>query len=252
MEKKKSLKTFFKIMGIILVAIVIGLLTYLGDYYHADTVAHEALISDNLVTVEEQGNLTIFSPADKEIDQGFVFYPGGKVEAIAYAPLMRSLAQEGFTTVIVGMPFNLAVFNADGANEAMEALPEITTWFIGGHSLGGAMASDYVAGNPEKLAGLVLMGAYPNTTLAQTDITVLSLYGSEDGVLNREAFEQAKEKMPTDVSYQEITGGNHGNFGNYGEQEGDGIALISAPEQQAITVEKIKDIMGGKIDETGK
>ena len=239
-------------MGIILVVIVIGLLTYLGDYYHADAVAHEALISDNLVTVEEQGNLTIFSPTGKETDQGFIFYPGGKVEAIAYAPLMRSLAQEGFTTVIVGMPFNLAVFNANGADAVMQALPEIKTWFIGGHSLGGAMASDYVAGNPGKISGLVLMGAYPNATLAQSDVSVLSLYGSEDGVLNREAFDQAKAKMPTDVTYQEILGGNHGNFGNYGEQKGDGIALISAPEQQAIAVEKIKDIMGGKIDETGK
>lgn len=252
MEKKKSIKTFFKIMGIILVAIVIGLLTYLGDYYHADAVAHEALISDNLVTVEEQGNLTIFSPADEKTDQGFIFYPGGKVEAIAYAPLMRSLAQEGFTTVIVGMPFNLAVFNANGADVVMAALPEITTWFIGGHSLGGAMASDYAAGNPGKISGLALMGAYPNTTLAQNDITVISLYGSEDGVLNREAFEQAKEKMPADVTYEEILGGNHANFGNYGEQEGDGVALISATEQQVITVEEINNIMGGKINETGK
>ena len=248
MEKKrtKSLNTLFKILGIILVIIVIGLLTYLGDYHHADKTAHEALVSDDHLTIEEKGNLTIFSPVNGKNDQGFILYPGGKVEDIAYAPLMRSLAEEGFITVIVKMPFNLAVFNANGADGVMKTLPEINTWFIGGHSLGGSMASDYTVENSEKISGLILMGSYPNESLSQSDISVLSLYGSEDGVLNREAFEQAKEKMPEDVTYEEIFGGNHANFGNYGEQQGDGTPLISASEQQAISVEKIKELMEGK------
>lgn len=121
MEKNKSIKTLLKIIGILLVILIIGLLTYLGDYYHADKTVHEALISDNRVTVEEKGNLTIFSPVDVQSDQEFIFYPGGKVEDIAYAPLMRSLAEEGFTTVIVKMLFNLAVFNPNGAGGAMAA-----------------------------------------------------------------------------------------------------------------------------------
>lgn len=96
------------------------------------------------------------------------------------------------------------------------------------------------------------MAAYPNTSLSQSDISALSLYGSEDHVLNREAFEQAKEKMPAEVTTLEISGGNHGNFGNYGEQQGDGIATISASEQQAITAEKINELWREKNDETGK
>ncbi|HEY5537496.1 MAG TPA: alpha/beta hydrolase [Acetobacterium sp.] len=108
------------------------------------------------------------------------------------------------------------------------------------------MASDYVASHPGKVSSLVFMAAYPNTSLAQSNISVLSLYGSEDHVLNRAAFEQAKGEMPTDVTYHEIVGGNHGNFGNYGEQQGDGTATISASEQQAITAERIKELWGEK------
>lgn len=246
MEKSRSRKKIFKIIVIIIYVFILGLLTYLGDYYHADKTAHRSLISDNIVTVEEKGNLTLFMPAEGQSDQGFIFYPGGKVEAIAYAPLMRLLAEQGFTSVIVKMPFNLAVFNPNGADDAIKNLPEIKHWIIGGHSLGGVMASDYVASHPGEVSSLVFMGAYPNTSLAQSNISVLSLYGSEDHVLNRAAFEQAKGEMPTGVTYHEIVGGNHGNFGNYGEQQGDGTATISASEQQAITAEKIKEILGGK------
>lgn len=108
------------------------------------------------------------------------------------------------------------------------------------------MVSDYVVGHEAKIEGLVLMEAYPNKDLSQSNIRVLSLYGSEDRVLNRDAFEQAKGKMPMDVKHYEIFGGNHGNFGNYGEQQGDGTAMISASEQQAITIAKIKNLLGGK------
>ncbi|MBC3796676.1 alpha/beta fold hydrolase [Acetobacterium tundrae] len=239
MIKKRRIQKIIGAIGIILVAVIIGMLTYLGDYYHADKIAFDALISDAQVTVEEKGNLIIFTPTQGQKDIGFVFYPGGKVEASAYAPLMHLLAEKGLTTVIVKMPFNLAVFNINGADAAMEALPEVSNWIIGGHSLGGAMASDYAAENEEKVSGLVLLGAYPNKDLSQTKITVLSLYGSEDHILNRTAFETAKIKMPADITFYEIIGGNHGNFGNYGEQKGDGVSTISAADQQSITCERI-------------
>ena len=158
---------------------------------------------------------------------------------------MRALSEDGFTTVIVKMPFNLAVFSPDRADDVMEALPEVKSWIIGGHSLGGAMASDYAAENEDEISGLLLLGAYPNKDLSQSDITVLSLYGSSDQILNRSAFEAAKDKLPPNTYIFEIAGGNHGHFGNYGEQNGDGTAAISTAEQQAVTCEKIKEIWTG-------
>lgn len=242
MIKQKKIQKILIIVGIILAALIMGMLIYLGDYYHADQTAHDALISDSQVTVEQSGNLTVFTPAQSKKDVGFIFYPGGKVEAIAYAPLMRTLSENGFTTVLVKMPFNLAVFSPDRADDVIEALPEVKSWLIGGHSLGGSMASDYAAKNEDKVSGLVLLGAYPNKDLAQSDIPVLSVYGSEDQVLNRTAFEAAKAKMPSNTVFYEIVGGNHGHFGNYGEQKGDGTAAIPAAKQQAMTCEKIKEI----------
>jgi dienelactone hydrolase len=245
MKEGQILKRIIKIIGIVLVALMIGILTYLGDYYHADQTAHEALISDDQVTVREAGNLTIFTPTAGQDETGFIFYPGGKVEDIAYAPLMRSLAKQGYLVVIVGMPFNLAVFNANGADKVLETLPEIDQWIMAGHSLGGAMAADYLAGHEDQMAGLVLLGAYPNQSLAQSKHQVLSLYGSEDQIINQQGFAEGRNKLPETASYHEVTGGNHSGFGNYGEQTGDGIATISTAEQQAVTVAKIMEIWKG-------
>ncbi|MBU4438300.1 MAG: alpha/beta hydrolase [Acetobacterium sp.] len=245
MKERKTEKRIIKIIGIVLVVFIIGILTYLGDYYHADQTAHEALNSNDQVNVSEKGNLTIFTPTSGQAATGIIFYPGGKVEDIAYAPLMQVLAKKGLTAVIVKMPFNLAVLNPNGADAVMEALPEINHWIIGGHSLGGAMASDYVAGHEDKVEGLVLMGAYPNQDLALSNHPVLSLYGRNDQVLNRQAFEAAKVKMPLATTLYEISGGNHSGFGNYGQQAGDGIASISSAEQQDIAVGKILEIWKG-------
>lgn len=245
MKERKTLKRIMKIIGIVLVVFIIGILIYLGQYYHADQTAHEALNSNDQVNVSEKDNLTIFTPTTGQDEIGIIFYPGGKVEDIAYAPLMQALAKKGLTAVIVKMPFNLAVLNPNGADAVMEALPEINHWIIGGHSLGGAMASDYVAGHEDKVEGLVLMGAYPNEDLALSNHPVLSLYGSNDQVLNRQAFEAAKVKMPSATTLYEISGGNHSGFGNYGQQAGDGTASISSAEQQAIAVEKILGIWKG-------
>lgn len=245
MKERKTLKRIMKIIGIVLVVFIIGILIYLGQYYHADQTAHEALNSNDQVNVSEKDNLTIFTPTTGQDEIGIIFYPGGKVEDIAYATLMQALAKKGLTAVIVKMPFNLAVLNPNGADTVMEALPEINHWIIGGHSLGGAMASDYVAGHEDKVEGLVLMGAYPNEDLALSNHPVLSLYGSNDQVLNRQAFEAAKVKMPSATTLYEISGGNHSGFGNYGQQAGDGTASISSAEQQAIAVEKILEIWKG-------
>jgi hypothetical protein len=176
--------------------------------------------------------------------QGFIFYPGGLVDAAAYAPLMKAIADQGITAVIAPMPLDLAVFGIGKANDVIAAYPEITTWIIGGHSLGGSMAAQYVKDNPTKVKGVVFMAAYPadNVDLSQLPIKFVMLYGTYDGVA-RNVFKDSLARLPADTQLIAIDGGNHAQFGNYGPQAGDGTATMSRDEQQARTVEAIVELM---------
>ncbi len=204
---------------------------YTLDYYRADEAAVAALHAQvDEQRAWQQERLWVFRPAaDQDRGMGFIFYPGGKVEATAYAPLLAELSHSGITCVLAMMPFNLAVLDTDAADEVYGLLPDIHSWYIGGHSLGGAMASSYANKHSGQLSGLILLGAYP---VGQTELPVLALYGSEDQVLNH-------AKLEAELGPIEISGGNHAYFGNYGEQKGDGAAAITRDEQQRRTVEEI-------------
>ena len=113
-----------------------------------------------------------------------------------------------------------------------------TDWYIGGHSLGGAMAASYAANHSEQLTGVILFAAYP-TKMLDASLTEISIYGSEDGVLNMQNVGAGKAYAPDAFYEYVIEGGNHAQFGNYGKQKGDGEAAISAQEQQRRTVDFI-------------
>ncbi|MEI6101435.1 MAG: alpha/beta fold hydrolase, partial [Eubacteriales bacterium] len=152
-KKKIALITIACILG----AGAIAFFAYTSDYYHADQTATEAMATGS--GIQNNGDTIIFTPAAPGND-GLVFYPGGKVEYTAYIPLMQKLQQRGITCVLVKMPFNLAVFDSGAADRVYGMLPGIKNWTIGGHSLGGAMASNYASGHPDKIKGLILLGAY--------------------------------------------------------------------------------------------
>ena len=228
-KKKGKMKIVAIIISCLLVVSLGGFYIYTLDYYRADANAVQTL-STNMATIEKQGNMTVFYP-DKKLDikKGLIFYPGGKVEATAYAPLLEKISQKGVTCVLLTMPFNLAVFDVNAADKVYGKIPDISNWYIAGHSLGGAMASSYVEKNSAKLKGLILLGAYP---VNNADIPTLAIYGSEDQGLDKSKLESVRSKM-------QITGGNHAYFGNYGEQKGDGVAVINREEQQAQAVAAI-------------
>lgn len=201
-----------------------GFYIYTLDYYSADQEAKKTTITKNY------DDFYVFSPnREFDLDTGFIFYPGGKVEALAYAPLMKQLSERGLTVVLVEMPFNLAVFNTDAADEILAEMEGMDNWYIGGHSLGGAMASSYLEKTDEEFKGLILLGAYP---LGEVEIPMLAIVGSEDEIVNKDKVEDLENPII-------IQGGNHGNFGNYGSQKGDGKGSISREEQQSLTVEAI-------------
>ena len=234
--KKRRLGLWI-VLGIVLL-LVIGTAVYAGDYYHADASVQK-LLEEEIpgVRVEQKRGRIDFIPEDPQA--GLIFYPGGKVEYTAYVPLMADLAQEGFLCVLVKMPLNLAVLNVNAAAGIPETYPQIEGWFIAGHSLGGAMAASYAAGHTEQLDGLVLLAAYSTADLTQSGLTVLSMYGSEDGVLNREKYDGYKKNLPADTEEIVIEGGCHAYFGVYGAQKGDGTPRITREEQMEITTRAI-------------
>lgn len=177
----------------------------------------------------------VFAP-DGEPRAGLVFYPGGLVDPAAYAPLMKRLADGGVLAVIVPMPLDLAVFGINRADDVIAAYPDIETWIIGGHSLGGAMAAQYLDKSPGVIDGLVLLASYParSTDLSALSVKAVLIYGTEDGVAG-DVFEESLQRLPAGTRLEVIEGGNHAQFGDYGPQKGDGIATVSREEQQQLT-----------------
>lgn len=232
-----------------IIAIAAGVAVYLFDYYPADTDAMQEAYSGNIYMVEYGDSIRAYEPVG-EIKYGLIFYPGAKVEYTAYEPLMNSIADRGVLCLLVKMPFNLAILGKDSAVGLNAIYPEVEHWYIGGHSLGGAMAADF-AYEYGGLEGVVLLAAYPSKSLSETDLRVLSVYGSNDGIMNKNKYEKSKAKLPSDFTEQVIEGGNHAGFGFYGEQQGDGEAQISAAEQSYITAGYIADfIMGAETENT--
>lgn len=167
----------------VLLAIAAAFLIYVSDYYRADEAANAALLTDDSVTVAVSDGRVVFTPSG-EPSAGLIFYPGGKVEYTAYAPLMHRLAEDGIQCVLLKMPFNLAVLDVNAADGIPEEFPEIGSWYIGGHSLGGTMVASCAAGHPGDFDGLILLASYSTAGLSDSGLRVLSVYGSEDGVLN--------------------------------------------------------------------
>ena len=246
-----------------------GSAAYLNDFYRADLEAIASFEAENPVEKQEiEGDIIVYRTmmmevqdidksdyvkADTEMsdsgsaqavsETGFIFYPGGKVEYTAYEPLMEACASEGIFCVLLEMPFNLAVLDMDAAEGIQELYPEIEHWYIGGHSLGGSMAASYLEKHQEEYEGLILLGAYSTADLSASELDVLSVNGSEDGVMNREKYEKYRENLPDDLTEFVIDGGCHAGFGMYGAQDGDGVPSITSEEQIVATAEAIAEFV---------
>ena len=217
--------------AVLLVVLAVFWGIYVNTYYHADESAGAFLVSDEQVRVEKTEYGWLLDGPSEE--NAMVFYPGAKVEETAYAPLLHRFAEEGMDVCLVKMPFRLAFLGIGKASDVM-AQYDYENWYIGGHSLGGAMSAVYAADHGDELKGIVLLAAYATKKL-NDDLMEVVLYGSEDGVLNRAKIVESRKFAPSlSGHYLEkvIEGGNHACVGNYGRQKGDGEAGITAEEQQ--------------------
>ena len=208
---RKRLKILFVLFAVILFSSV-GFGVYVADCYPAAPVAIEA------AGQAEPGEGILVFHADEPV-AGLIFYPGGKVAYESYAPLMSELSQRGILCVLIHMPCNLAVLDVDAAKDIPEQFPEIRHWYIGGHSLGGAMAASYAAKHPDDFDGIVLLAAYSTADLTQSGLQIVQIYGTEDGVMNRASYEKYASNLPEGSMEIILEGGNHAGFGAYGPQK---------------------------------
>lgn len=241
------MRKYFRWIGIAL--ILLGLA--LGVYGYSATrpaqpmpEALAALQSDASVQVETPSWL-VFRPRAMEPTTGFIFYPGGLVDPRAYAPMAHQVAARGYLVVIVPMPFNLAFFGTDHAEEVIRAFPGIKHWAIGGHSLGGVAATMFIQENPNAVQGLVLWASYPAPAdnLFDLNLKTVSIYGTRDGLATSDKIAASRPLLPPMTRWVAVEGGNHGQFGWYGQQSGDGAATISREQQQEQIVNATADLL---------
>lgn len=233
MEKynmRKKVKIGILSLLALIVLLGIGFIFYASSYYHADQEAIKIWEENKNIRVVD--NLTILEP-EVPPKTGLIFYPGAKVESKAYLPMLEELRKEGITCVLVDMPLNFAFFDVKAADDVYKLIPEIDRWYVGGHSLGGAMASTYASDNSKKIQGLILLGAY--------------IYGDYPPEKSLTIYGSLNDNLEDKIDYTEniivIEGGNHAQFGNYGLQKGDPPGKITRGMQQEITVKKILEFI---------
>lgn len=231
---------------VILAISAVAFKIYASNYYKADTDTIAEIEGQGLATVIEYDDDTlIFVPCDTDnIKAGIVFYPGGKVEYTAYSGLMYELAQRGIVGILTRMPENLAFLDINAASNYNSIIASVSTWYMAGHSLGGVAAGIYLdelieSDEVKPYDGIILLASYITKDISDTDLRLLSIYGSNDGVLNLDNYNESSTNWPSDSTEYVIDGGIHSYFGCYGIQSGDGEPSITNIEQLVETADII-------------
>ncbi|BAK95831.1 alpha/beta hydrolase [Tetragenococcus halophilus] len=220
-----------KIIGIILLTGIILFSTGAIYVYQSTYTASEVAQKQSEQATHEK-DYDLYSDG-KSSELGVIFYPGAFVAAESYSQWSSQVASAGYSVYVLHMPLNLAVFSKNAAQPIMDDHPN-QSFILAGHSLGGVIASRFVAEHPKEVAGMIFLASYPDEkgSLQDTNLPVLSITASKDGVLNWEKYQKGKNYLPEKTDYIEIKGGNHAGFGMYGAQKGDSSATITKKAQQ--------------------
>lgn len=220
------------LVAVLVVAASVGV--FLLVPYPVDERAIDAVAEDPSLAVEETDAGVVVRPADGPAPTGLILYPGALVPTEAYVPLAGDLARETDLAVfLVDVPLQLAILDTDAASAVVDANPDVERWYVGGHSLGGAMACRYAAGNADELAGVVLLGAYCEADVSETDLDVLTVVGTRDGIVNRDAVERSRDLVPVDARFVAVEGMNHTQVGvYYGQADTDGTVANGVARRQ--------------------
>ncbi len=227
-------------LGLVAVLLWVAVLGWLRPF-EATTAATTAMVSGDGVTVTETATQIALDPTGPSSATAVLFQPGARVEARAYAAVLRPLAEAGHPVIIVKQPLGIA-FTATGAFEDVRASrPQAERWVVGGHSLGGPVAAmdadahdedDRGGGAP--VTGLLLYASYPASDLSRSlDADVLSVSGTRDGLATPADVEASRPDLPAGTSFVAVEGAVHAFFGDYGPQPGDGTPSIGRTTARA-------------------
>ncbi len=238
-------------IGILIGSLLLSVGVFLGWALWIPSPMPEALAamtSDDTVEVRTEPTLT-FLPKAAKPKAGIVIYPGARVDPRSYAPLGRRLAEAGYLAAIPFVRLNMAVFEPDAAARVIGENPDILTWIAAGHSLGGTMAARFAEANPGQFRGVIFLGSYPlaASQLNDSGLAVISVYGTLDGVSEPREVRAAEHVLPANTVWVAIEGGNHAQFGYYGDQSGDNAATISREEQQRQTAAAIISFLSSLV-----
>jgi hypothetical protein len=227
---------------VVLVVLLTVAVVFLGTPFEAPEDSLDRVENDPGVSVTEAGGGYVLEPAEPS-DTGLVFYPGARVAPDAYVESLAPLARDANVTVVIPrFPFNLAIVDYGLARTglwphaptaAMDDHPEIERWYVGGHSLGGAMACRYADGYTDRIEGLVLYGSYCDRDISDSGLAVLSVAGTGDTVIDWNAYERGLDRLPAEAAVTELDGLNHTQFGRYTGQSGDTPTGTSYTEAHA-------------------
>ncbi|MFC7432737.1 MULTISPECIES: alpha/beta hydrolase [unclassified Agrococcus] len=236
-------------LGVVVALAVVAGLVWASTPHPADADGLAAVESDERVSVDERDGLIVVLPTDAAAEtlagQGVVVLAGARVDPRAYVRTFRDVAAEGAAVVIVRSPLTLAILEQRPLSDVTAAVPGIDEWSVAGHSMGGVRACTYA--EDDAVDALVLLASYCSLgdLSGRDDLTVLSITGSRDDVLNQEAALDARSLLPDDAAFVELDGVSHAQFGDYGDQPGDGEPAVSDDDAHAAIAAAIVDALRG-------
>lgn len=241
-KKRPVLRWILWSIAVVLVLAVGGTLawTQIG-VMPAESGPLESARSNMSITIDDAPEGIVLTPSDGDSDSGLVFVPGAKVDPWAYVAILQGVAEAGTTVVITRPWLNLAFFDPRGLDAFTSAAPEVGTWAVGGHSLGGVRACQL----SRDADALVLFASYCANDLSDSGLPVLSLASSEDGLSTPEKIADARQLLPADADLVEIDGASHASFGDYGPQSGDGTPTIADDEMHSTVTDLLIPFLRG-------
>lgn len=239
-NRKHKIKNYLKAIIIpfsSLILIASFALIYFAFHYKASDNAKSYLEGDDAVTVIYERSWYRFDNNANE-DTAIIFYIGAKVDPVAYSPLCNKIAHEGIDVYLINSPLFFPLLSVNAASE-VASLNRHNNLYMMGHSLGGTCASMFLSSNNDPhFKGIVFLASFPNKKLNDS-YRCLSIYGTNDMVLNKGEYNNNLANFPSGYKEIVIEGGNHSNFGDYGFQRGDGVATLSKEEQTNIAKDAV-------------
>jgi pimeloyl-ACP methyl ester carboxylesterase len=234
-EPRRGLRYLWIIAGL-------SFTTWLFIGFQAVDVPDDVLRGDPYLSVEPSDQGLKFRLRVNQRPVGMIFLPGGMVQPVAYAPLMRRIANAGYPVHLLYLPMRCGCTDAQvrelfrNIHRVIKAEPNIA-WILAGHSRGGMLATRFAHENGAAgLVGLVLIATtHPRDfSLARFTMPVIKIYGTSDGVATYAKMRENQHLLPQSTTWVRIPGANHVQFAYYRHQLGDDNATISRADQQRL------------------